>query len=93
MEKVKEEKGFVAATAFRELGEIINRAQISKRYFGKSQGWFSQRLNGCLVSKKKRTFNEKEFVILSGAFRDLSDKLRMYADRIDSADYENTKRE
>ena len=39
-------------TAFSELEDIINKSQIAKQYFGKSQSWFSQRLNGCLILKK-----------------------------------------
>ena len=34
-------------TAFSELEDIINKSQLSKQYFNKSQSWFSQRLHGC----------------------------------------------
>ncbi len=41
-----EYKPDATVAAFSELEDIINKSQIAKQYFGKSQSWFSQRLNG-----------------------------------------------
>ena len=75
-------------TAFSELEDIINKSQIAKQYFGKSQSWFSQRLNGCTVLKKSMAFNEEEFHQLAEAFRDIAKRLQAHADEIDAAKYE-----
>ena len=45
-------------TAFCELEDIINKSQLAKQYFGRSQSWFSQRLNGCWVLNKSMSFKE-----------------------------------
>lgn len=75
-------------TAFCELEDIINKTQIAKQYFGKSQSWFSQRLNGCTVLKKSMAFKEEEFHQLAEAFRDIAKRLQAHADEIDAAKYE-----
>lgn len=75
-------------TAFSELEDIINKSQIAKQYFGKSQSWFSQRLNGCTVLKKSMAFKEEEFHQLAEAFREIAKRLQVHADEIDNAKYE-----
>ena len=75
-------------TAFNELEDIINKSQIAKQYFCKSQSWFSQRLNGCTVLKKSMAFKEEEFHQLAEAFRDIAKRLQAHADEIDAAKYE-----
>lgn len=75
-------------TAFSELEDIVNKTQIAKQYFGKSQSWFSQRLNGCTVLNKARSFKEEEFHLLAEAFRDIAKRLQAHADEIDAAKYE-----
>ena len=75
-------------TAFSELEDIVNKTQIAKQYFGKSQSWFSQRLNGCTVLKKSMAFKEEEFHQLAEAFRDIAKRLQAHADEIDAAKYE-----
>ena len=72
-------------TAFSELEDIINKTQLVKQYFGKSQSWFSQRLNGCTVLKKSVAFKEEEFHQLAEAFRDIAKRLQAHADEIDKA--------
>lgn len=81
----KNDKASATISAFLDLGGMINKTMLSERYFRKSQAWFSQRLNGCVVSRKSRSFNENEYRILSDAFRDIAKKLQEHADRIDEA--------
>ena len=86
--KCIEYKPDATITAFSELEDIINKSQIAKQYFGKSQSWFLQRLNGCTVLKKSMAFNEEEFHQLAEAFRDIAKRLYAHADEIDTAKYE-----
>ena len=73
------------ATAFSELEDIINKSQLAKQYFGKSQSWFSQRVNGCTVLNKSMAFKEDEYSKLAEAFRDIAKRLMAHADEIDAA--------
>ena len=75
-------------TAFSELEDIINKTQLAKQYFGKSQSWFSQRLNGCTVLKKSMAFKEEEYHTLAEALRHIAKRLEAHADEIDNAKYE-----
>lgn len=86
--KCIEYKPDATVTAFSELEDIINKSQIAKQYFERSQSWFSQRLNGCTVLKKSVAFKEEEFHILAEAFRDIAKRLQAHADEIDNAKYE-----
>ena len=83
-----EYKSDATITAFSELEDIFNKSQIAKQYFGRSQSWFSQRLNGCTVLKKSMAFKEEEFHQLAEAFRDIAKRLQAHADEIDEAKYE-----
>lgn len=87
-DKCIECKPDATVTAFSELEDIINKSQIAKQYFGKSQSWFSQRLNGCTVLNKAVAFKEDEFHQLAEAFRDIAKRLQAHADGIDNAKYE-----
>lgn len=75
-------------TAFSELEDIINKSQLAKQYLGKSQSWFSQRLNGCMVLSKSRSFKEGEYHQLAEAFRDIARRLIAHANEIDNAKME-----
>ena len=75
-------------TAFSELEDIINKTQLARQYFGKSQGWLSQRINGCMVMKKTAAFKQDEYHDLAEAFRDIAKRLQAHADEIDAARYE-----
>lgn len=85
--KCIEYKPDATTTAFSELEDIINKTQLAKQYFGKSQSWFSQRLNGCLVINKPMAFKEEEYHQLAEAFRDLAKRLQAHADEIDAAKF------
>ena len=86
--KCIEYKPDTTVTAFSELEDIINKSQLAKQYFGKSQSWFSQRVNGCTVLKKSMAFKEEEYHKLTEAFRDIAKRLIVHADEIDAAKFE-----
>lgn len=75
-------------SAFTELEDIINKTQLAKQYFEKSQSWFSQRINGCTVKNQARAFKEDEYHQLAEAFRDIAKRLQAHADEIDAAKFE-----
>lgn len=83
--KCIEYKPDATATAFSELEDIINKTQLARQYFGKSQSWFSQRLHGCAVLDKPMAFKEAEYHELAEAFRDIARRLQAHADEIDAA--------
>lgn len=72
-------------TAFTELENLINKSSLAEQYFNKSQGWLSQRINGCTVHKKEKSFKEEEYHQLAEAFRDIAKRLQTHADEIDAA--------
>ena len=86
--KCIEYKPDATVTAFSELEDIINKSQLAKQYFGKSQSRFSQRVNGCTVLKKSMAFKEEEYHKLAEAFRDIAKQLIAHADKIDAAKFE-----
>lgn len=86
--KCIEYKPDATATAFSELEDILNKSQLAKQYFGRSQSWLSQRLNGCWVQNKSMSFKKEEFHQLAEAFRDIAKRLQAHADEIDAANFE-----
>jgi len=58
-----------------ELDKAISFAYIAKHYFGKSQSWLTQRLNGSRVNGKEARFNKSEVMQLEEAIHDLGRKL------------------
>jgi hypothetical protein len=83
-ELVSEKSGAVW-TAFIELDGMINKSKISEVYFKRSGGWFSQKLNGCTVCDRQRSFSEAEYHQLAEAFRHIARRLEAHADEIDAA--------
>ena len=55
-----------------EVLKIVNLSYIAKKYFGKTQAWLSQRINGCTVNGKKATFNNEEIDTLNRALTDIA---------------------
>lgn len=55
-----------------EVLKIVNLSYIAKKYFGKTQAWLSQRINGCTVNGKKATFNTEEIDTLNRALTDIA---------------------
>ncbi len=60
----------------------VSWGHISQDYFGKSRSWFSQKLNGYDGNMKDNDFTEAEIEILKGALVDLSNRIRLCADKI-----------
>ena len=71
--------------AFAELEGLISKTQIARQYFNKSQGWFSQKLNGCMLMRRKQSFTPQEYEQLAEAFRDIARRLEAHAAEIEAA--------
>ena len=80
-----EVKSGAVANAFAELEGLLSKTQVSRQYFERSQGWFSQKLNGCTLHKRRQAFTEAEYGQLAEAFRDIARRLLAHADEIDAA--------
>ena len=72
LEVLKAEK---IRSAMGELGNAISFVYIAKHYFGKSQSWLTQRLNGSKVNGKTARFNKSELIQFQNAIHDLGRKL------------------
>lgn len=81
--KVKSEAVWVI---FHELDGLINVSKLAKDYFHKSPSWFAQKLKGLTVCNKERAFTTEEYNQLAHALRDISDRLKNYADELDKAE-------
>ena len=66
-------------SAMGDLGNAISFAYIAKHYFGKSQSWLTQRLNGSVVNGKAARFSKTELIQLQNAIHDLGRKLSAIA--------------
>ena len=55
--------------------KFINWSQIAATYFGKSQSWLMQRINGNTVNGKEAHFKPAEAKQLEAALHDLGHKL------------------
>ncbi len=88
-----EVKSGAVSNAFTELEGLISKTQVAKQYFEKSQGWFSQKLNGCTLHNRKQEFTESEYHQLAEAFRHIAKRLLSHADEIDSAVMDDTTEE
>lgn len=71
--------------AFFELDGLLNKSALARQYFGRSQGWLSQKLNGCTSHNVKQRFSAGEYATLAEAFRDIARRLNAHADEIDAA--------
>ena len=72
-------------SAFLDLDGLVNKSALARQYFGKTQGWFSQKLHGATVCDKSRSFTPAEARTLAEAFRDIALRLTAHADEIDAA--------
>ncbi len=72
--------------AFTELEGLVNKSELADQYFGKTRAWLSQKLNGCTVLNKKKSFTEAEYHELADAFRHIARRLQAHADEIDAAE-------
>ncbi|KXB78989.1 hypothetical protein HMPREF1860_00744 [Prevotella amnii] len=74
-----------AGTMKAQLSDIllsISWADLSKKYFGKSNSWLYHKLDGIDGNKKPTEFTEEEKYKLKGALCDLADRIRKAADTI-----------
>ncbi|WP_289066588.1 DUF5053 domain-containing protein [uncultured Alistipes sp.] len=81
-------QGFRAGSifnAFVELEGIINKSALARQYFHKSQGWLSQRINGCVSCDRKMEFTAVEARELAAAFKDIARRLDGLAAEIEAA--------
>ena len=81
--KVKSEAVWVT---FLELGGLINVSKFARDYFGHSQSWLAQKINGLSVHGKKRVFTTEEYARLAASLRDVARRINEYADAIDAAE-------
>ena len=65
-----------------DLLKVLNGAYISKRFFGKSRYWFSQRLNNNLVNGKPIYFTKEELQTLSNALQTIALEIDLLVDKI-----------
>ena len=70
---------------FAELDGLLNVTKFSRRFFGKTHAWFSQRLNRCVVNCEKSTFKAEDYEKISAGYRELAKQLNQYADELDKA--------
>ena len=61
-----------------EIPKMVNLSYLAKKYFGKSQSWLSQRLNGCTVNGKVPRFTPDELETLNNALQDISKEIGSY---------------
>ena len=78
MAAMDEDIAELQAEAFRkkmgDMPKFINLSQIARVYFGKSQSWLMQRINGNKVNGKEARFTPAEVKQLEAAFHDLGHK-------------------
>ncbi len=60
----------------------ISWADLSRRYFGKSNSWLYHKMDGRDGNGKPTSFTPEEAEILKGALCDLADRIRKAADLI-----------
>ena len=60
----------------------ISWANISKKYFGKSRSWLSQKMNGLDGNGSNTEFSEEEKETLKNALYDLSNRIKICADKL-----------
>ena len=80
-EEIKYLSGAVAV-AMSELDGILNYSEVARQYFGRSQSWLSQRLNGCMRENRQMAFTPEEAIQLAKAFKDIARRLQVHADEI-----------
>lgn len=60
----------------------ISWADLSRRYFGKSNSWLYHKMDGRDGNGKPTAFTPEEAELLKGALCDLADRIRKAADMI-----------
>lgn len=62
--------------------KCLSVAFVARRYFGKSQSWLYQRINGNIVNGAPAKFTEAEKETLKEALRDISARILRAVDKI-----------
>lgn len=78
-----EEKTGTMKAQLKDILLSISWADLSKKYFGKSNSWLYHKLDGIDGNKKPTEFSEIEKIQLKGALCDLADRIRRAADGIE----------
>lgn len=65
-----------------DLLRVINGSYIAERFFGKSAGWFSQKLNNNMKNGKPCEFTKEERKALADALYIISYELQELADEL-----------
>lgn len=63
-----------------DILRVLNATYIADRFFGKSKGWFSQKINNNLVNGVPAEFTPEEIETLRNALYTLSIELQEIAD-------------
>ena len=74
-EDIEDLRAEVLRSKLGDLPQTINWTYIASHYFGKSQSWLMQRINGNKVNGKEAHFNRSEVVMLESALHDLGKRL------------------
>jgi hypothetical protein len=61
-----------------EISDIISMSYIAKKYFNKTKGWLSQRINGHEVNGKPVKFVPEELDMLNFALQDIAAKIAAF---------------
>lgn len=61
---------------------IINWAEVSEEYFGRSRQWIYQKMGGNIVNGRPAEFTEEEREQLREALRDIARRASEAADRV-----------
>ncbi|MDE5877545.1 MAG: DUF5053 domain-containing protein [Muribaculaceae bacterium] len=65
-----------------DLLKVLNGAYMAQRFFGKSNSWFSQKLNNNVKNGKPADFTPEEMKTLRDALYTLSYELQDFADEL-----------
>lgn len=65
-----------------DIMEVLNATYISRRFFGKSLSWFSQKLNNNIKNGKPAEFTPEEVETLRNALYTISIELQELADEL-----------
>lgn len=68
----------------KDLLRVINGAYIAERFFGKSNSWFSQKLNNNMKNGKPCEFTKEELKTLADALDTIALELQQLSDELHS---------
>lgn len=63
-----------------DIMRVLNASYIAERFFGKSKGWFSQKMNNHVKNGTPTEFTESEIETLRNALYTISIELQEIAD-------------